>query len=145
MSFKPNEPEELLHIDTYAEWVAARRILYPEYPSEPPERLSSSFNDTQPYLEVDETIVERLSSWKTGQSLNKTLTMKYPFLTLARLQQTLNTIYSEDSYLWLAILYEIIQQRHLNETATQQLQSVVNAVINHLSNEIEARYNLDNF
>lgn len=136
------EPAELSIINHYAEWSAARRILYPQYPSNQPARLQTTWSDTKPYLEVEIGIRNSLLEWENNcLATTSPLINKIPFLTEWRLERFLldtnhPTIYKNQ-------LYEIIQGKVSYKQSPLTTKLIAGIAISHMQRNIEADRALD--
>ena len=76
------EPPELQQIAHYAEWIAAKKILYPSLELYPSDRLLVTTKDTKPNIIVATGTLEGLIIWEKGAFEKPPLsTTTYPYLT----------------------------------------------------------------
>ncbi len=136
------EPAELSIINHYAEWSAARRILYPQYPSNQPPRLQTTWSDTKPYLEVEIGIRNSLLHWENNS--NPTIAPilnKYPFLTEWRLERFL--LDTDQPTIYKNQLYEILQGKVPYKQSPLTTKLIAGIAISHMQRNIEADRALD--
>ena len=136
------EPVELTSIHHFAEWSAAKRILYPYDSITTLPRLQTTFSDTKPYLEVEIGIRNSLEIWKDNSLQHPhPNTLQYPYLTQWRLERflldtnlpTTNT----------NTLYEIIQAKTPYTNTSPEIQNLADQAIANMQRNIDADIALD--